>query len=77
MKTVTQTEFTAHSNEWLKAVVENEEEVLITQEGKPLATLSPCVVRAQPHPLFGCNKGKAIILGDIVNAIPGVWDADE
>ncbi len=77
MKTVTEAEFNAHSEEWLKAAVEDDEELLITQEGKPLATLSPCVINAKTHPLFGCNKGKAIILGDIVNAIPGVWDATE
>ncbi len=77
MKTVTQAEFTAHSEEWLHSTVQNAEEVVITQNGKPLATLSPFVGKTKPHPFIGCNKGKAKILGDIVNAIPGVWETDE
>ena len=77
MKTVTETEFTAHSGEWLKAAVQGLEEVVITQNGKPLARLSPCAGEDEPPSLFGSNKGRTKILGDIVNPIPGVWDADE
>lgn len=77
MKTVTQTEFTAHSEEWLRTAVQGLEEVVITQNGKPLAKLSPCVEEDEPVSLFGSNKGRTKILGDIVNPIPGVWDADE
>ncbi len=77
MKTVTEAEFTAHTKEWLKTAVREWDEVVITQDGKPLAKLLPCSEEDEPKSLFGSNRGRTKILGDIVNPIPGVWDADE
>ncbi len=49
-------------------------EIIITKNGRPISRLLP--YRAKPTSLFGIDKGRIQVLGDIVGPIDGVWEAD-
>ncbi len=49
--------------------------IVITKRGLPVAKLVP--VDESPPPLFGCLGGTVTIIGDIVEPIDVVWEADQ
>jgi antitoxin (DNA-binding transcriptional repressor) of toxin-antitoxin stability system len=55
-------------------VAENGEEIIITKNGKPVAKLT--AYRERPKTLFGIDKGRLEILGDIMSPIDVEWEAD-
>ena len=69
-------EFKARCLEAVHAVVDHCEEVLITEDGRPVAKLVP-LKSADASPAFGRMKGTVTILGDIVEPTGESWDADE
>jgi prevent-host-death family protein len=50
--------------------------VIITKHGKPIAKLVPINDDA-PTDFFGCMKGKAKIIGDIISSTDTEWDAEK
>ena len=53
---------------------QSDQELIITKHHKPIAKLVP--FRSKPKSLFGINKGKVKILGDIMSPIDVEWDAE-
>ena len=51
-------------------------EVTITKHGKPVAKLVP-VKEKKRDPIFGCMKGRGIIMGDIISPIDVEWNAEK
>lgn len=49
--------------------------ITITKHGKPVAKLVP--IDQTPSPLFGCMKGTATILGDVVAPLDVTWEAEQ
>ena len=69
-------EFKAKCLKLMDDVQKYHEEIIITKYGKPVAKL--IAIEEKPdRPLFGYMKGKAKIIGDIVNPIGEKWDAEK
>ena len=69
-------EFKAKCLKLMDNVQKYHEEIIITKYGKPVAKL--IAIEEKPdRPLFGYMKGKAKIIGDIVNPIGEKWDAEK
>lgn len=49
-------------------------EIVITKRGKPVARLAP--YRKRPKTLFGADRGKIQILGDLDEPLGVAWDAE-
>jgi prevent-host-death family protein len=68
-------EFKAKCLELMDWVAAGNEEIIITKRGKPVARLVP-VEQKSPQDPFGCMKGTAEILGDIISPIDVEWEAN-
>jgi prevent-host-death family protein len=68
-------EFKAKCLELMDWVAAGHEEIVITKRGKPVAKLVP-VEEKLPQDVFGCMKGTAIQLGDIISPIDVDWEAN-
>ena len=55
-------------------VAESGEEIVITKNGRPVSRLLP--YRQRPKTLFGRDRDKLLILGDIGEPIDVDWDAE-
>jgi antitoxin (DNA-binding transcriptional repressor) of toxin-antitoxin stability system len=55
-------------------VAENGGEIVITKNGKPVAKLTS--LRERPKSLFGIDKGRLKIVGDIISPIDVEWEAE-
>ena len=74
-RTIKASEFKAKCLKLMDEVAESGEEIVITKNGRPTAKLAP--YRDRPKSLFGIDRGKMKILGDIVSPIDDVdWEAD-
>ena len=49
-------------------------EVIITKHGRPISRLVP--YRTKPSTLFGIDRGRIQILGDIVGPVDVDWEAE-
>ena len=67
-------EFKAKCLKLMDEVAENGEEIVITKNGKPVAKLT--AFRERPKTLFGIDKGRLEILGDIISPIDVGWEAE-
>ena len=68
-------EFKAKCLKLMDEVAENGEEIVITKNGKPVAKLTP--YRERPKTLFGIDRGKYEIIGDLDDAFLDIdWDAE-
>ena len=54
-------------------VAESGEEIVITKHGRPISRLAP--YREKPESLFGIDRGRIEILGDITEPIDVEWEA--
>ena len=72
-KTIDASEFKAKCLELIDEVAEAGGEVVITKNGRPVSRLAP--YRERPKTLFGIDRGKVKILGDIVAPIDVEWHA--
>ncbi len=73
-RTIKATEFKAKCLKLLDEVAESGEEIVITKNGKPVARLLP--YREKPKTLFGIDRGRMKILGDIISPIDVEWEAE-
>ncbi len=76
-RTIKASEFKAKCLKLMDEVAESGEEIVITKNGRPVSKLVP--YRKKPESLFGIDKGRIQILGDIVSPMPVEWyeDADK
>ena len=72
-KTVAAAEFQTHSLELLEEVAENQEELVVLKDGKPIGKLVP-MPGAKKRSLESL-RGSVTILGDIVEPLDDEWDA--
>ena len=73
-RTIKASEFKAKCLKLMDEVAENGEEIVITKNGKPVAKLT--AFRERPKTLFGIDKGRLEILGDIISPIEVEWEAE-
>ena len=71
---MTATEFRAKCLGLIDEVAETGREIVITKRGRPVARLVP--YRRKPRSLFGMDRGRMKILGDITAPIDVEWDAE-
>lgn len=64
----------AHFPSLVEEVAQSRTSITITKRGKALAMLVP-LKKTGPKNLFGCMKGSARIVGDIVAPEPDTWEA--
>ena len=74
VRSVTLLEFQAQCLELVSEVVENGSEVVITREGLPVSRLVP--FRERPKTLFGIDRGRFEIIGDVISPIGVEWEAE-
>ena len=72
-RTIKASEFKAKCLKLMDEVAETGEEIVITKNGRPVSRLAP--YREKPKTLFGIDRGKIKVLGDIVAPIDVEWDA--
>ena len=77
MRTIKASEFKAKCLKLMDEVAESGEEIVITKNGRPVSRLAP--YRERPKTLFGIDRDRIKILGDIVEPMPAEWfeDADD
>ncbi len=73
-RTINAAEFKATCLELLDEVAESGEELIITKNGHPVSRLVP--YRKKPKSLFGIDRGRIEILGDIIEPIDVEWEAE-
>ena len=73
-RTIKASEFKAKCLKLMDEVAENGEEIVITKNGKPVAKLT--AYRERPKTLFGIDKDRLEILGDIISPIDVEWEAE-
>lgn len=73
--TMSAAHFKARCLELMDAVERTGRSVVVTKRGRPVAMLSP--VRVAHRSAFGFMKGRIEILGDIVEPIDAVWNAEQ
>ena len=54
-------------------VADSGEEIVITKNGRPVSRLVP--YREKPKSLFGIDKGRIKLLGDIIKPVDVEWEA--
>ena len=74
VRSVTLLEFQAQCLELVSEVVENGSEVVITREGLPVSRLVP--FRERQKTLFGIDRGRFEIIGDVISPIGVRWEAE-
>ena len=73
-RTINAAEFKATCLELLDEVAESGEELVITKNGHPVSRLVP--YRVQPRSIFGIDRGRIEIFGDIIEPIDVEWEAE-
>ena len=75
IRTITASEFKAKCLKLMDEVADGGEEIVITKNGKPVAKLT--AFRERPKTLFGIDRGRYEIVGDIDGALSDVeWNAE-
>ena len=72
-KVIKASEFKAKCLRLMDEVAESGQEIVITKNGRPVSRLVP--YRQKPTSLFGIDKGRIEILGDIIEPIDVEWEA--
>ena len=72
--TIKASEFKARCLKLMDEVAETGKEIIITKNGRPVSRLVPHWER--PKTLFGIDRGRLEILGDIIEPIDVDWNAD-
>ena len=73
-RTIKASEFKAKCLRLMDEVAESGREIVITKNGRPVSRLLP--YRTAPKSLFGIDRGRIRILGDIVSPMPAEWFDD-
>ena len=74
VRTIKASEFKAKCLKLMDEVAESGEEIVITKNGRPTARLVS--YREKPKTLFGIDRGKLEILGDVISPIDVEWEAE-
>ena len=74
VRTIKASEFKARCLKLMDEVAETGEEIVITKYGKPVSKLAP--YRKKPQTLFGIDRGRFEIVGDIDEPIDVEWEAE-
>ena len=74
VRTIKASEFKARCLKLMDEVAESGEEIVITKHGRPVSKLAP--YREKPKTLFGIDRDRIEILGDIAEPIGVEWDAE-
>ena len=74
VRVVKASEFKAKCLQLMDEVAASGEEIIITKRGRPVSRLAP--YRERPKSLFGVDKGRIEILGDIVAPLEADWEAE-
>lgn len=72
--TIKASEFKAKCLKLMDVVAETGQELIISKNGRPVARLVP--YHRKPESLFGIDKAKLEILGDIIEPLDVEWEAD-
>ena len=72
-RTIKASEFKAKCLKLMDEVAESGEEIVITKHGRPISRLAP--YREKPESLFGIDRGRIEIHGDITEPIDVEWEA--
>lgn len=73
-RTVKASEFKAKCLKLMDEVADSGKEIVITKNGHPVSRLVP--YREKPKSLFGIDKGRIKILGDIIEPLDVEWEAN-
>ena len=73
-RTIKASEFKAKCLKLMDEVADSGHEIVITKNGRPVSRLVP--YREKPKSLFGIDKGRIEILGDIIEPLDVVWEAN-
>ena len=73
-KTIKASEFKAKCLKLMDEVAESGEEIVITKNGRPVSRLTP--YRKKPKTLFGIDRGRIEVLGDIGEPVDVTWEAE-
>ena len=73
-RTIKASEFKAKCLQLMDEVAATGEEIVITKNGRPVSRLMP--YRERPKSIFGIDRGKIVILGDIMEPIDVEWEAE-
>ena len=71
--TMKASEFKAKCLKLMDDVAERGYDIIITKNGRPVSRLVP--YREKPKSLFGIDRGRIEILGDIIEPIDVEWEA--
>ena len=71
--TIKASEFKAKCLKLMDEVAETGREIVITKNGRPVSRLVPHTER--PKTVFGIDRGRIKILGDVIEPIDVEWDA--
>ena len=74
IRTITATEFKAKCLILMDEIDETGNELVITKNGRPVWRLAP--YRERPKTLFGIDRGRLEIIGDIISPIDVAWEAE-
>ena len=72
-RTIKASEFKARCLKLMNEVAESGVEYVITKNGRPVSRLVPC--HDKPKSLFGIDRGRLEILGDIDEPLDVEWEA--
>ena len=73
-RTIKASEFKAKCLKLMDEVADSGDEIVITKNGHPVSRLVP--YREKPKSLFGIDKGRFKILGDIIEPLDVEWEAN-
>ncbi len=73
-RTIKASEFKARCLKLMDEVADSGAEIVITKNGQPVSRLIP--YRKKPDTLFGIDRGKLEILGDIDEPLDVAWEAE-
>ena len=74
VRTIKASEFKAKCLNLMNEVAESGAEYVVTKNGRPVSRLVP--YRRKPESLFGIDRGRLEILGDIDEPLDVEWEAE-
>ncbi len=74
VRTIKASEFKARCLKLMDEVADNGAEIVITKNGRPVSRLIP--YRKKPDTLFGIDRGKLEIHGDLDEPLDVAWEAE-
>lgn len=74
-RSIKASEFKAKCLKLMDEVANNDEEIVITKNGRPTAKL--VAYRQKPKTWFGADRDKLEITGDIISPIDVEWEAEQ